>query len=117
MVTIDKTEQEKSELIARYIERNPNKPAVYDARLNPYGVSIWAIAATLKQSMAVILIARQRSMAFRARQSRPHWRFTSDTRLRLMRKLKACARYPRDGTTKIRGAIAWKRLGTDMSLK
>lgn len=45
MVTIDKAEQEKSELIARYIERNPNKPAVYDARLNPYGVSIWAIAS------------------------------------------------------------------------
>jgi len=35
MVVTDKTEQEKSALIARYIERNPDKPAAYDARLNP----------------------------------------------------------------------------------
>ncbi len=48
MVVSDKTEQEKSELIARYIERNLDKPAVYDARLNPYGVSVWAIVGRLE---------------------------------------------------------------------
>lgn len=48
MVVRDKTEQEKSELIARYIERNLDKAAVYDARLNPYGVSVWAIVGRLE---------------------------------------------------------------------
>ncbi|MHB8644698.1 MAG: hypothetical protein ACYDAR_02785 [Thermomicrobiales bacterium] len=48
MVVIAKTEREKSELIARYIERTPDKPAAYDARLNPYGVSVWAIVGRLE---------------------------------------------------------------------
>lgn len=45
MVTIHRTAEEKAALIARYIERNPDKPGVYDARLNPYGVSVWVIVS------------------------------------------------------------------------
>ena len=44
MVMVHRTEQEKSGLIARYIEQDPYRPGRYNARLTPYGVAVWAIA-------------------------------------------------------------------------
>lgn len=44
MVVVRRTEQEKADLIARYIEQDPHRPGRYNARLTPYGVAVWAIA-------------------------------------------------------------------------
>ncbi len=41
MVMVHRNEQEKSDLIARYIEQDPHRPGRYNARLTPY---VWAIA-------------------------------------------------------------------------
>lgn len=45
MVAINRTTQEKADLIARYVGRNPNKPGIYNAILIPYGVSVWIIVS------------------------------------------------------------------------
>jgi uncharacterized protein (DUF433 family) len=36
-------DDDEDALIARYIEPNPHKPAVEEARLTDYGISVWAI--------------------------------------------------------------------------
>lgn len=36
--------QGKEDLIARYIEPNPHRPGLDEARLREYGVAVWAIA-------------------------------------------------------------------------
>jgi uncharacterized protein (DUF433 family) len=43
MVTLHRTAQEKADLIARYIARDPRHPGLYDSYLSEYGVSVWAI--------------------------------------------------------------------------
>jgi len=43
MVMVHRPEQEKSDLIARYIEPDPHRPGRYNARLIPSGVAVWAI--------------------------------------------------------------------------
>lgn len=40
--------QTNEELIAHFIERNPRKPGLANARLRDYGVSVWALIATWK---------------------------------------------------------------------
>jgi uncharacterized protein (DUF433 family) len=48
MVAIRKTAKEKADLIAKYIEQDPHHPGLYNARLNPYGVSVWMIISRLE---------------------------------------------------------------------
>jgi uncharacterized protein (DUF433 family) len=45
MVAINRTAQEKANLIAKYIEPDPNHPGLYNAWLNPYGISVWVIVS------------------------------------------------------------------------
>jgi uncharacterized protein (DUF433 family) len=45
MTTRQLTEQE---LIDQYIERNPHKPGVANARLKRYGVAVWALVGLFK---------------------------------------------------------------------
>jgi len=45
MVAINRTAQEKADLIAEYIEPDPHHPGLYNAWLNPYGVSVWIIVS------------------------------------------------------------------------
>jgi uncharacterized protein (DUF433 family) len=43
MVILHRTEQEKAQLIAKYVARDPRRPGLYDSYLSGYGVSIWVI--------------------------------------------------------------------------
>jgi uncharacterized protein (DUF433 family) len=45
MVTLHRTAQEKADLIAKYIAPNPHKAGIYNAIIEPYGVSVWVIIA------------------------------------------------------------------------
>lgn len=38
------------DLIARYIELNPNRPGIDHARLKGFGVSVWALIGYLEQA-------------------------------------------------------------------
>jgi uncharacterized protein (DUF433 family) len=48
MVTLHRTAKEKADLIEKYIEPDPNHAGSYDARLTPYGVSVWTIVNRLE---------------------------------------------------------------------
>jgi uncharacterized protein (DUF433 family) len=47
MVTLHRTEQEKAQLIAKYVARDPRRPGIYNAVVVPEGVSVWVIIARL----------------------------------------------------------------------
>lgn len=45
MVVRERTAQEKADLIARYIARDPRDPGLLNSYLPDYGVAVWAIVS------------------------------------------------------------------------
>jgi uncharacterized protein (DUF433 family) len=49
VVTLQRTVQEKADLIAKYIAPDPHHAGIYNARLAQYGVSVWAIISRFER--------------------------------------------------------------------